>query len=415
MDLSSLCLTLLISEHDDRTDRLASVHQIEALVDFLQLEDMGDHRIDLDLSVHVPVNDLRHIGAATRAAERRAFPHAAGHKLERTGRDFLSGFGDGDDDGNAPATMAAFQRLAHHGGIAGAVERVVGAAVGQPNEVLDDVAGDLLRIDEMGHAELAAPFLLAIVNVDADDLVSTNHLRTLDDVEPDAAEAKHYDIGARRDLGRVDDGADAGRHAATDVAALVERRILADLRHRDLRQHGEVGEGRAAHIVVDRLALVGEAAGSVGHHALALRRANRGAQVGLLAQAAFALAAFWRVERDHVIARFHRYHAGANLANDTCALMAEDRRKDSFAVKTVKRVGVGMTDPCRLYLDKDFTGFRSVQINLDDLERFLCFERDSSACLHSQLHFRFSSRRKNMLLFVPADHRLPMQEFSAWV
>src|SRR6476660_4807997 len=172
MDLSSLCLTLLISEHDDRTDRLAFVHQIEALVDFLQLEDMGDHRIDLDLSVHVPVNDLRHIGAATRAAERGAFPHAAGHKLERTGRDFLSGFGDADDDGNAPATMAAFQRLAHPGGFAGVVEHVVGA---------------LLRSDEMGHAALPAPFLLAIVDVDADELVGSNHLRTLDDVEPDAA------------------------------------------------------------------------------------------------------------------------------------------------------------------------------------------------------------------------------------
>src|SRR5438874_7783927 len=91
------------SEHDDRTDRFAFVHQIEALVDFLELEDMGDHRIDLNLSVHVPVNDLRHIGAATRAAERSAFPDPAGHKLERPGCDFLAGFGDADDDGDAPA------------------------------------------------------------------------------------------------------------------------------------------------------------------------------------------------------------------------------------------------------------------------------------------------------------------------
>src|SRR6266481_5097793 len=111
MDLSSLCLTLLISEYDDRTDRLAFVHQIEALVDFLQLEDMGDHRIDLDLSVHVPVNDLRHIGAATRAAERGAFPHAAGHKLERPGRDFLSGFRHPDYHGDSPAAMARLKRL----------------------------------------------------------------------------------------------------------------------------------------------------------------------------------------------------------------------------------------------------------------------------------------------------------------
>src|SRR5882672_2271092 len=70
-----LSLTL---ENDDRTDRLAFVHQIKTLVDLLQLEDMGNHRVDLDLSVHVPVDDLRHIGAAAGAAERGALPDPAG-------------------------------------------------------------------------------------------------------------------------------------------------------------------------------------------------------------------------------------------------------------------------------------------------------------------------------------------------
>src|SRR3981081_3489814 len=82
MGQSSLCLTLSASKYNDRPDRLALVHQIESLVDVLQLEDMRDHRVDLDLSVHVPVDDLRHIGAATCAAERGAFPHPAGHELE---------------------------------------------------------------------------------------------------------------------------------------------------------------------------------------------------------------------------------------------------------------------------------------------------------------------------------------------
>ena len=91
------------------------------------------------------------------------------------------------------------------------------------------------------------------------------------------------------DLGRVDHRADAGSDAAADVADLVERRVLADLGQRDLRQHRVVGEGRAAHVVVDRLAADREAAGAVGHHALALGRADRGAQVGLARQAGFAL------------------------------------------------------------------------------------------------------------------------------
>src|SRR6266700_638260 len=113
-------------EHDDRTDRLALVHQIEAPVDLLQLEDVRDHRVDLDLAVHVPVDDFRHVGAAARAAERRALPDPAGDQLERARRDLGAGRGDADNDGLAPTAMAGFQSLAHHGDVAGAVEAVVG-------------------------------------------------------------------------------------------------------------------------------------------------------------------------------------------------------------------------------------------------------------------------------------------------
>ena len=173
----------------------------------------------------------------------------------------------------------------------------------------------------MRHAEAAAPIFLEIVDVDADDLVGADHPGALDHVETDAAESEHDHVRARRDFGGVDHGADAGGDAAADVTALVEWRVLADFGDRDLRQHGEVREGRAAHVVEDRLALVAEARGAVRHHALALRGADRGAQIGLLAQAAFALPAFRRVERDHVIARLHRDHAGADLANDAGAFM----------------------------------------------------------------------------------------------
>src|SRR5258708_20426112 len=70
--------------------------------------------------------------------------------------------------------------------------------------------------------------------------------------------------------------------------------------------------------------------------------------------------------------------------------MTEDRRKDSFAVKTVKRVGVGVTDAGRLYFDKDFTGLWAFQVKLDDFKRLFGFERDSGASLHlSYLPQRF--------------------------
>src|SRR2546429_3423478 len=125
MDLSSLGFDVFDLEHNDGTDRFAFVHQIESLVDLLQLEDVSDHRIDLDLAVHVPVDDFRHVGTAARAAERCALPDPAGNELERPGGNLLSGFRHSDDHRHAPAAVARLQRLAHHGGITGAVEGVV--------------------------------------------------------------------------------------------------------------------------------------------------------------------------------------------------------------------------------------------------------------------------------------------------
>ena len=97
--------------------------------------------------------------------------------------------------------------------------------------------------------------------------------------------------------------------------------------------------------------------------------------------------------------------------------MAEDRGKDALAVEAVERVGVGVADAGRLDLDQDFAGLRSFQIDLDDLERLLGFERDSGAGLHSQLHISLFKALQGRAgpRFTSHDHFLPMQEFSAWV
>src|SRR3546814_16807973 len=68
------------SKDDDAADALAFVHQVEALVDLFQRQHMGDHRVDLDLAVHVPVDDLGYVGAALRPAESRVAPVAPGDK-----------------------------------------------------------------------------------------------------------------------------------------------------------------------------------------------------------------------------------------------------------------------------------------------------------------------------------------------
>ena len=51
------------------------MYEVERLVDIVERHGVGDHRIDLDLAVHVPIDDARHLGAALGAAERGAAPH----------------------------------------------------------------------------------------------------------------------------------------------------------------------------------------------------------------------------------------------------------------------------------------------------------------------------------------------------
>src|SRR5258705_5114103 len=213
--------------------------------------------------------------------------------------------------------------------------------------MLDDITIDLGWVDEMRHAKTAAPFFLAVVNVTSNDFVGAHHPSALNDIEPDTAKPEHDHVGARRYLSGVHHGTDARRHAAADVATFVEGCVFANLGDGYFRQHGKVRESRAAHIVEDRFAVVAEARCTIRHHPLALRRADGGTEIGLAAQTAFALAAFRRVNRDHVIARLYRGDACSDLPNNPRALMAEDRRKDSFAVEAVECVGVGVTNAGR--------------------------------------------------------------------
>ncbi|MNE63235.1 hypothetical protein D3C80_1585750 [compost metagenome] len=96
--------------------------------------------------------------------------------------------------------------------------------------------------------------------------------------------------------------------------------------------------------MVDRLALVGEPRGAVGHQPFALGGAYGLAQVGLAGGAELALAALGGVQRDHVIADGNRGHALTDGFDNGTAFMAKDRREDAFRVGTGQGVGVGMAD-----------------------------------------------------------------------
>src|SRR5690606_30039951 len=142
----------------------------------------------VDLALHVPVHDFRHVGPALGAAECGAAPDAAGDELERPRADFRSRRGHADDDALAPALVAALQRLTHHIDIADAFEAVVGPALRQADQIGYQVALHLLRVDEMRHAELLGHGAAAGIEVDADDHVGAGDAQTLNDVEADAAQ-----------------------------------------------------------------------------------------------------------------------------------------------------------------------------------------------------------------------------------
>ena len=119
------------SERHDAADRLTFMHQVESIVDLIQRHHMGDQIIDIDLAVHVPVDDFWHIRATLGAAEGRALPCPAGHQLEWARGDLRAGGGDADDRRFAPALVTAFQCLAHHLDIADALERMISTTIGQ--------------------------------------------------------------------------------------------------------------------------------------------------------------------------------------------------------------------------------------------------------------------------------------------
>ena len=190
---------------------------------------MGDHRVDLDLAVHVPIDDPRHIGAPARAAEGCTAPAPSGDELEGPSGDLRTCWRDANDDAFAPTFVASFQRGAHDLHIAGRIEGVVRAAAGELHQMADQIAFDFSGVHKIGHAEFLRHLDLSWIDIDTDDLIRAGEAETLDHVQADPAEAKDNRPAADLGLGSIDHRANAGGHTTTNVTNLIERCVLADL------------------------------------------------------------------------------------------------------------------------------------------------------------------------------------------
>ena len=248
-------------ELDDAPDAVLVVHEVEALVDFVERDPVRDERVDVELAVQVELHELRDLVAALDAAEGRARDAATGDQVARGDVQRLALAGHAGDRAQAPAHARGLDGLPHDLDDAGGLERVVGAhPAGLVEHLLDGVgAAD----PGVGRALALRELQPVLGQVDADDPLGALQPRAGDRAEADHARAVDDDRRARLDLGGEHRRAHAGREAAGEQRAAVQRRLLGHLGQRDLRHHRVLGERARAHEVADRLAVAGEAHGPV--------------------------------------------------------------------------------------------------------------------------------------------------------
>src|SRR3954467_1462870 len=156
-----------LAELDHAADAVLRFHQLEAAVDLVQRELVGDHRLEVDLACEPAVDQLRNLVAALDSAEGRARDGAAGDQEARHDVERLALPGDAADRREAPAHAGGLDGLPHHGDVPGRLEGVVGSeAAGQIEDLLPRVrpAGGGVR-RPLAARELEPP----LREVDADD------------------------------------------------------------------------------------------------------------------------------------------------------------------------------------------------------------------------------------------------------
>ena len=209
--------------------------------------------------------------------------------------DLLSSGGNTNDDALTPALVASLESRSHDVNVTSAVESVVATTVSHLNELLlDGLVLELHRVDEVGSTELLGPFLLAVVDIDDDDLRRTVLDATLDDRKTDTAGTEDGNVGALLNTslaGSNDSSTVTGGDTTAEQASAVHGGLVGDLDDRDVGNDSVLRESRSAHEVEEVLALALETRGSVRHDTLALGGSDLATEVGLARLAELALLA----------------------------------------------------------------------------------------------------------------------------
>mmetsp|Transcript_40956 Transcript_40956/g.97250 ORF Transcript_40956/g.97250 Transcript_40956/m.97250 type:complete len:420 (+) Transcript_40956:624-1883(+) len=287
--------------------------------------------------------------------------------------------------------MCALQSGPHHLSVASAVEAVVHAPCRHSHNVVLDRPFNRRGVDAVSGTHGPGRGELVRVEVDGDDAPRAAQLGGLDDREPDSAAAKDSDRGSVLDLAGVPHGPPPRRDSAPEQAHLLERRRLVDLGAGDSSEDSVLGEGRAAHKVVDRFAVEREARGSVRHHALALGPADLGAEVGLGAAAedAFCFVALGCVARNDVVAWLQVIHALPHALYNRAGLMPENARELPLGVRSLPGVHVRVAQCVRDHFHPHLAALWRVDRDHLALERLL-----RAICYHRFAHDRLCCGRR---------------------
>ena len=204
-------------------------------------------------------------------------------------------------------------------------------------------------------------------------------------VDADAADAHHDHDVAGAYLGGVDRRAPAGADAAADQAGLVERDVVGDLDRRVDGDGGDLGEGRDAAHLADRLAVVRAAGSSVGssQREPISSVAPRSQRFCMPARApACTGRTTGRNEKTTWSPSFQPGVCGPTAVDDPGALVAAAERVDPDRDVAGRDVVVGVAQPGGRHLDLDLALPRVVDLEVDHLVGAGCLLDDCAACVH---------------------------------
>src|SRR5581483_6870645 len=236
-----------------------------------------------------------------------------------------------------------------HLGTADALERVVDAALAEGADDVVDLGREHLAHlgddvdagpgeDEVGGAEVARRRLLLGEGVDGDDAAGALRPRTLDHVEPDAADAEHRARVPEPEVGAVPDRADAGEHPAADQAGDAAGDLVGDLHALDAEHDRVLGEERGGGEVPRGVAADGERLARVGDALAAPGRVP--------GDAPLARTAVRHRVHDDVVAGLHVPHGLPHRVDDAGPLVAHDRGRRPRD-RAVEQAHVGVAEPGR--------------------------------------------------------------------